>query len=170
MNRFLLALVFSSTLFAADGDLTLPGERWLAQFNGYICAAFTSFVEKPASHSEIQVQFESIKSDHSLDNILLKGSFTEGNTECSYTAILLADNAASTAKLVESRAVALDAGGSCEEGKRLLDSQLESNDYLYYGHPHNAAIMLPDATAKEVCGESATHIGINFVVKGLIKK
>lgn len=166
MNRFIVALIFSSQLFASSGDLTLPNLKWFANFTGYICAAFTPVVARPAGHEELNVIFETIKTDSTLDNILLEATFQEEDSICRYTAILLADNDASTSVLVNSSARLVSGTSECLSGKALLDSQFEANDYLYYGHPHNAALMVPSAGAEALCGAGATHIGINFVVKG----
>ncbi len=46
---------------------------------------------------------------------------------------MLADNAASTVKLVHSKAYATAGDGSCFEGQAVVDDALLSNDYLYYG-------------------------------------
>ncbi len=163
------ALMALSTLTQAQ-DLTLPGERWLANADGYICAAYGADVGAPALHSEIDVQFETLKTDRSLDNGLIKATFVEGGSVCSYTALLFADNAASTIKLVDSKAYALDGASDCVVGKEILDGQLEFNDYLYWGRPHRATIMVPSESAEALCGAGSTHIGINFLAEGLIQQ
>jgi hypothetical protein len=168
MKQTILAGLIMMSGLAGASDLTIPGERWLAKGEGYRCAAYGTDVVAPTSHSDMNVTFEQITTDRTLDNGLLKASFTENGVECRYSAILLADNAAGTIGLVESKAYSVDGTVDCETGKEVLDNQLEFNDYLYWGHPHRLTIMIPDASAEGVCGVGATHIGINFVVAGFI--
>lgn len=174
MNTFqkmiTLALFVSSTAFANTGDLELPGAKWQAKFTKYVCQAFSPAVSAPSSHADFQVKFEDIVTDYTLDNGLIKATFVEDGKSCRYSAILFADNAASTIKFVESKAYALEDGSPCLEGQAMLDEHLQFNDYLYYGHPHNLAIMIPATGAAEVCGEGATLIGVNFQVSGRISK
>lgn len=170
MKKFVLmaALALLTAAFAGanEGDLVLPGERWLGKFDKYICAAFGAAVERPAAFEAFNVNFEQVTTDYSLDNVLLKASFEENGVYCRYSALLFADNAAFTIQLVESKAYA-PAGGSCENGKALLDTALTFNEYLYYGHPHNAAIMVSVPGATEVCGQD--RVGVNFVLKGRLQ-
>ncbi len=171
MKNILLATALSAmsfVSFANDGDLVLPGERWISTFNGYICAAFQPTVEAPAVHSELNVKFETLTSDYSLDNGLIKATFEVDGEVCRYSAIMFADNDAATIDLVESKAYSLGENADCSAGKALLDQHLTANDYLYYGHPHNLAVMIPVEGAADVCGEGATHMGVNFVVTGRI--
>ncbi|MFG1501323.1 hypothetical protein ABMA70_14035 [Halobacteriovorax sp. XZX-3] len=167
MKKSLIALLSLLSVSAiANTDLVLEGERWLAQHKGYVCAAFTDYTNAPASHNNMNVKFEKLSTDYTLDNILIKATFENvDGIECSYSSILFADNAASTIDLVDSRAFSkVDASADCSEGKAVLDAQLANNDYLYWGHPHHATIMVPATGAAEVCGEGATHIGIDFMV------
>ncbi|RZA07625.1 MAG: hypothetical protein EOP11_07175 [Proteobacteria bacterium] len=165
----LLALSLSPAAFA-ESDLSIPGEKWVAKFDKYVCAAFGAGVAQPSALSEIGFTFETITTDSTLDNGVIRGSFTDGDTACRYSAIVLADNAAATMKLVESKAYATAGEGSCARGQATLDAALRENNYLYYGHPHNLAIMAPLAGAEAVCGAGATNVGINFVVSGKIKQ
>src|SRR5690606_15077915 len=116
--------------FANTGDLTLPGAKWQAKFKNYVCAAFGPTVAAPSSHANIQVTFEDIVTDSTLDNGLVKATFVENGKNCRYSAILFADNALSTIKLVESKAYALEDGSACLEGQAMLDEQFQFNDYL----------------------------------------
>lgn len=170
-NTLLVALfaLMSISAFANDGDLTIPGERWLARHAGYVCAAFEPDTNTPVVYADMNLQFESLTTDHSLDNGLIKATFEVEGQVCRYSAILLADNAAATIDLVESKAYAVEGNVDCSAGKEIVDANLLANDYLYYGHPHNLAIMAPFAGAAEVCGEGATHVGIRFVVAGRIQ-
>lgn len=164
----LLVLSFASTFAHADTDLQLPGELWYAGFDKYVCQAFGQEVSRPEPFESMNVIFESITTDKTLDNGLIKATYTEGDATCRYSAIVFADNALATVKLVESKAYATVGTSTCEVGQKVIDDALAANDYLYYGHPHNLAIMSPVSGAKDVCG--AGVIGINFVVKGMIKK
>jgi hypothetical protein len=158
----------SASAFAAE-DLSLPGERWLAKPNGFICGADAETqAEKPASLEAMAVAFESVTTDYSLDNVLLKASYVEDGVSCRYSALIFADNAARTLKLVESRAYAADDAATCDEGKALLDGYLEATEYLYWGRPKHVTIMVEDASAAAICGKDATSFGIDFVVAGRI--
>lgn len=168
----LLAVFSAISAMAQAKDLTLPGEKWIAKFDKYVCAAFGSAVEAPARLASMKLQFEQITTDSTLDNGLLKATFEENGKLCRYNAIVLADNAASTVQLVQS--IAYDpAGGAsayldCNQGKAVLDASLKANNYFYYGHPHNLAIMMPGVGAETVCAGSE-FLGANFVVKGRLQ-
>lgn len=166
--KALFALLALTPLNAvAAEDLSLPGARWLGNANGFVCAdATTKQVQKPASLEQFAVNFESVTTDYSLDNGLLKAGFVEDGVSCRYSALILADNAAKTLKLVNSVAFAPDAGSSCENGKALLDGYLQANTYLYWGRPHHLTILVEDSSAAVVCGEGATSFGIDFVLAG----
>jgi hypothetical protein len=166
----LAAFLGSVSAIAAEGDLTLPGERWYARFERFVCesGAFQpGSARTPATLAAMNVKFERISSDRSLDNVLLLASFEEKGTACRYSAILFADNAKRTAKLVESKAFASSGSVSCAEGKRKLDGYLADMNYLYYGHPHHAALMMPVEDAQSICGGNETAVGADFVVTGL---
>jgi hypothetical protein len=165
----LLALLSVSS-FAAEGDLVLPGARWYGNFKNYICAAFGPSVAQPSTHSDFKVTFEKITTDYTLDNGLITATFEEDGALCRYSALVFADNDASTIILVNSKAFAPAGDSNCAEGKAVLDSNFETlNPYLYYGHPHNLAIMAPIAGAETICGAGATAVGVNFVMGGLIR-
>lgn len=164
-----LLFLFSQAAFAGS-DLVLPGERWEATFTGHLCEAYGDAANAPQSHQDMNVEFETITTDRTLDNGLIKATFTENGEKCRYSALMFADNNASTIRLVESKAYSLESDSRCEMGRETLDRQLEStNDYLYWGHPHRLTIMVPAQDAAQVCGENATHVGINFRVSGMIQ-
>lgn len=168
MKSFLtLALLISSQAFAQTGDLTLPGEKWVASFNGYVCDASGNKVTAPKAFSDINVKFERMTTDSTLDNGLIKATFEEEGKACRYSAIIFADNALKTSRLVQSKAYAVADDSDCQAGKDVIDAAFEHNDYLYYGHPHNLAFMAPVAGASDVC-EGASLVGVNFVVSGRI--
>ncbi|MFW7380665.1 MAG: hypothetical protein ACOH5I_17765 [Oligoflexus sp.] len=158
----------SFSAFAAE-ELELPGERWLAEANGYICSSENSAaIAQPQALAAYDVVFESVTTDYSLDNGLLKATFTEESSVCRYSALLFADNAERTVELVESKVAAIEGKSLCEGGKALLDELLTFNDYLYWGRPKHLTIMVPDIDSEVVCGEGATHIGVDFTVSGRI--
>jgi hypothetical protein len=163
----LLTLMTLNTGFAQDGDLVLANEKWIATFKNYNCQAYGPNVEAPATLSRLNVVFKTLTTDQSLDNGLLKASFTEDSALCNYSAILLADNAASTIRLVESKAYSPDKASDCAAGKAVLDAAFESNSYLYWGHPHNLTILAPAEGAETLCENKL--VGINFVVTGRIR-
>ena len=162
---FFSLFVISNPIFAEE-DLNLGGaERWEARFSGYVCNAFQGASVAPYTHRNMHARFDWIRTDRSLDNGLIKGSFLENGVECSYSAILFADNAASTIRLVRSKAFSRQvASEDCSEGKAILDYHLKGNVYLYWGHPHHLSIMMPVQDAAQICGEKASHIGLDFTV------
>jgi len=170
---FALNLTLAFPFFAQAGDLTLPGERWLATFDKYVCAAFGESVTRPQALERLNATFEQLTTDSTLDNVLLKATFEENGKTCRYNAILFADNAAQAYTLVQSIAYDPAGGGSsyrdCGAGKAVLDGALSGHKYLYYGHPHNVALMMTGVGAEAVCGSGAPVIGANFVVKGIVK-
>lgn len=170
-KTLILAAAFSS--FAAlaqeqpvNEDLILPGARWLGKATGFICGAESEKIVRPAALEEINVVFETVVTDYTLDKGVLKASFVDGDSSCSYSALILADNAAKTLELSESRAFAKSGEGTCEAGKALLDGLLSANQYLYWGHPHHLTIMVENSDAATLCGEGATHVGVDFVLAG----
>lgn len=157
------SLIASMTL--ANEDLNLGGkERWEAKHTGYICDAFKAPTDAPLLHQDMNVQFEVLRTDKTLDNGLVLATFEAEGETCRYSALLFADNAASTINFVDSKAYGLNKNVDCSEGKEILDLHLENNDYLYWGHPHHVTIMMPVESASDICGEGATHIGLDFTV------
>lgn len=168
-NVLFIALLLVAQSSFAETDLSIPGEKWLGKFTGYICQPFTENVEAPKTHRDLKVKFESVVTDSTLDNGVLKATYEVNGSVCRYSAIMFADNAASTIKLIESKAYSLTTGVDCSIGKTVLDDQLAPiNDYFYYGHPHNMTVMVETVEGREFCGENATHVGVNFVVAGRI--
>jgi hypothetical protein len=166
----LLALVSLSALPSAHAneDLSLPGERWLAEFTGYICQAYGPAAERPRALDTLNVQFTRMTSDQTLDNGLIKATFEQDGATCRYSALMFADNAAQTIRLVESRAFAQDSNVDCSAGQAVIDAGLrDTNKYLYFGHPHNLTIMAAFPGAAEACS-GAELVGVNFVVKGRV--
>ncbi|MAZ49908.1 MAG: hypothetical protein CME65_15205 [Halobacteriovoraceae bacterium] len=159
--------VFSA--YSAEQDLELTGERWIAGSKGYLCEAFGEYVEAPTSHAIRNVKFEKLSTDYSLDNALVVATFEEDGVECRYSALLFADNALGTIELVESKSFSLSRASTCSTGKTVLDQQFTANNYLYWGHPHHVTIMMPDESAASICGEQATHIGVDFTLVRVIR-
>lgn len=170
MTKMALAslCLFAAIPALATQDLELPGQRWLAKNTGFVCATPTKAAEAPSAFSELQVSFKTLTTDYSLDNALVKAEFVEDGSLCSYSALMFADNAAYTIKLVQSNAFAPDQKGSCEKGKALLDEALAFNEYLYWGHPHHVTLMIKDKEAAAACGLSSDKVGIDFVLAGRI--
>ncbi len=160
----------ASTAQAAEGDLVLPGAKWWAGFESYVCSPEQTGVSTPAFLADLNVKFDRIVTDSTLDNVLLTANFAEGESDCRYSAILFADNAAKTIRLVESKAFAATGDATCQAGKEVLDSKVSATNYLYYGHPHRAAIMMATPDAEALCGAGATAVGPAFVVKGKIQQ
>lgn len=168
-NFFAFALLIAVSLNTASAqDLSIPNPKWVATFNKYICAAFGPAVAAPSAFHYYNVKFETVTTDSTLDNGLLKATFVEDGRACRYSAILFADNAASTIRLVQSKAWAPARNSYCVRGKAVIDAALEYNNYLYYGHPHNLAFMVPVQGVEAVCA-GAQVMGVNFVVTGRIQ-
>lgn len=168
MKALLLALsMLSVSAFAQESDMVLEGAKWQAKFTDYKCAAFGTAAAQPTAHAKFNVVFEKIVTDSSLDNGLITASFTQDGKACRYNAIIFADNAASTMKLVDSKAYALAQDSDCAEGKAVLDESFAANNYLYWGHPHNLTVMMNIEGAAASCGTDL--VGVNFVVSGRIK-
>jgi hypothetical protein len=163
----MITLMASGLSLAQEKDLTLPAEKWGSAFKNYNCTAFGAEIPGPRLHQEKQVQFERLTTDASLDNGLLKATFVEDGVTCRYSALFFADNAAATMRLVDSKAYAPEEGSKCLQGKAMLDAQFASNQYLYWGHPHNLTVLIPVQAEEDVCGSG--FVGVNFVVTGRIK-
>lgn len=170
MKFALIALTMITSVAMADTDLSIPGEKWVGKFTGYVCQPEIGLQAVPASHKNLNVKFETIVTDATLDNGVLKATFESNGNVCRYSAIMLADNTAQTIKLVESKAYSNTEGVDCSFGKAVLDEQLSPvNDYEYYGHPHHMALMVEATDAEALCGTASTHVGIDFIVSGRIK-
>ncbi|MEA9356202.1 hypothetical protein SHI21_08315 [Bacteriovorax sp. PP10] len=169
MKKIILASVFAAlsltTAIANDGDLTLPGERWATKFTAFVCGdGNVQATAVPTDFAAYNIQISTMTTDYSLDNYLVKATFQENNVTCNYSAILLADNAAWTIKLVDSRAYSTVDGSVCAAGKAVLDSALADNKYAYlHGR---AAIFAPVAGAEASCGAGASVVGLHFQVTG----
>jgi hypothetical protein len=165
-----LSLFIISTLGAVEAqetDLVLTGEKWIATHTGHICAAFGETVSAPQAFANLNVKFEKITTDSTLDNGLLKATFEEDGITCRYSALIFADNRLATIRLIESKAFASEGKSDCAQGKSILDAAFESTNYLYWGHPHNLTVMVPVAGATAVCNSEL--VGVNFVVSGRVK-
>ncbi len=171
MLKKLLLLMFAAVSInsMANKDLELPGEKWLAKNTGYLCNAFGTAVAAPSTHDLYNVKFTQLSTDSSLDNVRVLASFNQDGAECSYSLILLADNAAGTTKYVDSNAYAVSGTSDCLAGKAILDEQFSANDYLYWGHPHHVTLMIAEESATAICGEGVERVGIDFTVSGVIR-
>lgn len=168
MKKMILASVFAAlsltTAIANDGDLSMPGERWATKFTGFVCGDGNVQAQSvPTEFAAYNIQLSTMTTDYSLDNYLVKGAFVEEGVTCRYSAILLADNAAWTIKLVDSKAYSAE-GASCSAGKAVIDSALADNKYVYlHGR---AAIWSPVVGAEASCGAGAAVVGLHFQVTG----
>jgi len=169
MKKIILAGVLAAlsltTVIANDGDLTIPGERWNSKFTAFVCGdGNVQAAAVPTDFAAYGIQLGRLTTDITLDNYLLRATFVENNVTCNYSAILLADNAAWTIQLVESKAYAAEGGSECLAGKAVIDSALANNKYAYlHGR---AAIWAPVAGAEASCGAGATAVGLHFQVTG----
>lgn len=171
MTLISVVSVLATSAMAADGDLVLPGEKWVAGLDSYICQPFQPSVARPEAYEAMDLQFERLSTDSTLDNVLLVATYKEDGADCRYSAILFADNAAFTVKHLDSKAYAPNGGSTCAAGKALIDSQFAGTvQYHYYGHPHHIALVLPFADAEKVCGAGATTIAPDFVLKKRIQQ
>lgn len=162
-------LTIGSSFAQVNRDLVLDGEKWLSSHSGYICKAFGTQVQAPSQYASMEVKFVKLSTDYTLDNALLTATFKSEESVCSYSALLFADNDASTIKLLESNAYALNGNSDCQKGRDLIDSHLSFNQYLYWGHPHHVTIMINESSAASICGNGASEIGIDFTLSGVIR-
>lgn len=169
MKKFILgaalSLVTVTSAFAANTDLVLENERWFGKFTKYVCDdGNTEASEVPVELADYAVEFGHIGTDYSLDNFIIKATFVEDGSKCSYSAFLTADNAAWTIALDESRAFAVEGLSTCEAGKAQLDQVLAFNNYKYlHGR---AALYMPSSNADVACGDATGKVGIHFQVLG----
>lgn len=173
MNKFLLSFLIVLPALANAGELTLPGERWQAKFDKFICQAFGESVTRPQALETLNAQFERLTTDSTLDNVLLRATYEDAGVACRYNALLFADNQTQTYSLVQSVGYSPENEQNvqaCAAGKAVLDAALAGNKYLYYGHPHNVALLMTGVGSEAVCGADASVMGANFVVTGIINK
>lgn len=169
MKKIILASAFAAlsltTAIANDGDLTMPGERWNSKFTAFVCGdGNVPAAAVPTDFATYDIQLGRMTTDVTLDNYLLRATFVENNVTCNYSAILLADNAAWTIKLVESKAYAAVGGSECLAGKAVIDSALADNTYAYL---HGRAAIWSSVNGAETsCGAGATTVGLHFQVTG----
>ena len=163
----MMVLAFSQ-VHANEGDLSLPGQRWLAKFTAFVCAdGNTQTASVPSEFAAHNVVFGQAVTDITLDNYLIKATFEENGVACNYSSILLADNAAWTIKLIDSKAYAPNGGAECVNGKAAIDAALRDNSYKYlHGR---AAIFVPTQDAAALCGEGSSTVGLHFQVSGKIQ-
>lgn len=161
----LMAALTLTTAIANDGDLTMPGERWNSKFTAFVCGdGNVQAAAIPTDFAAFEIQLGRMTTDITLDNYLLRATFVENNVACNYSAILLADNAAWTIKLVDSKAYASNGGSDCLSGKAVIDSALANNRYVYL---HGRAAIWSTVNGAEVsCGAGATEVGLHFQVTG----
>lgn len=165
MKKILLSILVCLTsqgVFANTVDLELPNEIWLGKWTAYVCEdGNTLAAVQPSELEAYNVEFNHIGTDYTLDNVIIKANFEENGVQCSYSGIFFADNAAWTIELRESRALP---EASCLNGKTLIDSTLEFNEYKYlHGR---AAIFAPFSNAATACADGTGKIGIHFQVTG----
>lgn len=170
MKKFIFAALLSvlsvSCAFAAQNtDLVLENERWYGKFTAYVCDdGNTQALEVPAEFADYNVTFAHIGTDYSLDNFVMTATFEENGTKCNYSALLLADNAAWTIALTESKAYATEGTGSCGAGQAMIDEVLAFNNYKYlHGR---AAIYFPFSNSITACVDGSGKIGLHFQVLG----
>ena len=164
----LSVLSFGTLNAAASDDLKLPGERWLTAGAGYVCENNKEIsISTPDAFADINLKFDKLSTDYSLDNVLLTATFDENGEQCRYSAILFADNAARTIRLVESKSYGVESGIDCVMGQSLLDHALEpENDYLYWrGSAKHVTILIDTAETTDLCTEHS-RVGLDFIFKG----
>ncbi|WP_374035501.1 hypothetical protein ACES2I_07230 [Bdellovibrio bacteriovorus] len=166
MKKFVLALMMVLPFTAqANQDLVLDGERWLAKFTAYVCDDGNTQTATPVDISSRNIIFTNASADYSLDNILLKATYTEGDSTCNYSALMLADNALWTVSLVNSKAYATSGTSDCSATKSYLDQLLAKNDYKYlHGR---VAVYVPASDAQDLC--DSDKVGIHLQVTGRVK-
>ena len=164
---FLSIVLNLSLAIGHEGDLVLDGEEWISTFKGYVCDDSGESVVVPSSFNELNVKFETLSADASLNNVLIKGTFKEDGAVCRYSAFLFADNDINTFSFIESKAFAVTGSSDCFFGKMVLDDSFQFGDYLYFGNPQNMALMASVRGALSICGGDT--VGVNFVVSGNVQ-
>jgi hypothetical protein len=165
MKKIILAIAFalSSTAFA-NTDLVLEGERWFGKWTAYVCDdGYTQATEVPAELAEYNVQFGHVGTTYNLNRFLIKATFEENGTKCSYSSFLDGDKTAWTIALDYSQAVATEGEGSCEQGKALVDQILAFNKYKYL---HGRAAIYFDFSNSATACAGESKIGLHFQVQG----
>lgn len=171
----IISVFMGATAFAADtysdevgvqaGDLVLPGERWVTEFNGYSCDGGQTLTTTPAEYAASNVRFERFSTDRTLRSAITSATFTEDGVVCRYSALVKADLQTATAAITESKAFAPNGGSECAQGKALIDSQLHGASFTFVEHvrPHHLTIQFPFADAANICGGST--VGVDFILK-----
>jgi len=161
----LAALTSLSSFAAPNEDLVLDGARWLAKANGFVCrTALDTLLPAPASLQSINLAFETMSTDFTLDNGLILGTFSEEGNTCRYSARVLADNSTNALTLVESRAFSSKGESLCAEGKATLDRALTATSYIFRERTKHLTVFLLNENAADMCGEGATEVGVDFVL------
>lgn len=156
--------------FYAEATLELEGARWVARSSGYKCVEAGEEVDAPVIHEDMSLYFQGLWTDYSLDNVLIKAKYLDemSGSACNYRAILFADNAKKTIKLVKSESMTTrQEHGPCKDGKVFLDAQLANNNYLYWGDPDHVTIMIE--SEEVICEEDNGSVGIDFTLIGKVE-
>lgn len=162
MKTLLLALaLFSSQAFAVEGDLVLPGARFLANFDRFICNDFAEEgVPLPSSLDGFGLKFDQLQVDGMTVAALITANFEENGQACRYSA-LLQRGARSTLNRKESKAFSTRADITCEDGKAKIDAIVTKMTFSVTKPINFIGLRIP-AVDTAVCGGDAKGVKIVF--------
>lgn len=166
-QKFLaLALLFVAAPAFAESDLSLFGETYAGAFKGYTCGENSGLTATPAAFKNNNFNFTSLTTDAHLRTGLLLATFTENGSTCRYSVIVDVDAKNDILRIQASKAFDPQNISSCVNGKQFLDSLIDGVHYLYFGHPHNAALQFAMPDAFSVCGGRGNFVGPVFQYAG----
>lgn len=158
---FLALALIAPQAYAAEGDLVLPGARFLANFDRFICNDFSEEgVPMPNSLQGFGLQFDQLQVDGMTVAALITANYEENGQACRYSA-LLARGARSALNLKESKAFSADAASSCEAGKAVIDALVAKMTFSVTKPINFIGLRVPAVDAS-VCGEDAKGVKIVF--------
>jgi hypothetical protein len=158
---FLALALIAPQAQAAEGDLILPGARFLANFDRFICNDFAEEgVPLPSSLEGLGLKFDQLQVDGMTVAALITADFEENGQACRYSA-LLQRGARSTLNLKESKAFAADAATTCESGKAVIDALVTKMSFSVTKPINFIGLRIPAVDAA-VCGEGAKGVKIVF--------
>jgi hypothetical protein len=164
MKTLLLTLALlapQAQSYAAEGDLILPGARFLAHFDRFICNDFAEAgVGLPESLEGFGLEFDQLQVDGMTVAALLTANFEENGTACRYSA-LLQRGSRSSLNLKESKAFSPAAETDCEAGKALIDALVTKMTFSVTKPINFIGLRVP-AVNTTACGEGAKGVKIVF--------
>jgi hypothetical protein len=158
---FLALALIAPQAYAAEGDLVLPGARFLANFDRFICNDFAEEgVALPASLEGFGLKFDQLQVDGMTVAALITANFEENGQVCRYSG-LLQRGARSSLNLKESKAFSTGADITCESGKAVIDALVAKMTFSVTKPINYIGLRVPAVNA-EACGADAKGVKIVF--------